>query len=295
LGLNKWAPLWKNQRVLYRSDNSTTVSILNRQGTMASDLLDLINQINQICLQHNIDLAAMHIPGSLNNLADALSRTHRNKDNSDWMTHKEIFNQAQQLSGRKFSIDGACDNLGHNSFTPNFCSLLNPFQNTLFVNEHIWCNPDYDCVELFLNHFLQCYHNHPSNISAVFMLPVWVEKKWWKSLKGAHVLKVFSAGSRLFTSPDWLKLKKSDGFFAYNKNLRIDRGPTKWDVAIVHFPICLPIFSGYKHGSIHNVTHHDETPRKTNSLPVLRGNPAHDKILLSRMRQSYVPGMQWNK
>ena len=46
LALQRWGHLWKGQRVLGRSDNSTSVTVIRKQGTTAPRLLELSNESN---------------------------------------------------------------------------------------------------------------------------------------------------------------------------------------------------------------------------------------------------------
>ena len=65
----------KGRKVQIKSDNTTVVSYLNRQGGTRSAKLCLLTwQIYQWAIRNRIDLCAAHIPGEENVLADALSR-----------------------------------------------------------------------------------------------------------------------------------------------------------------------------------------------------------------------------
>lgn len=63
--------------VAVRSDNTTAVSYINKQGgTVSRTLCKLALDIWTLCIQRNIFLVATHVPGVQNVLADALSRDH---------------------------------------------------------------------------------------------------------------------------------------------------------------------------------------------------------------------------
>jgi hypothetical protein len=225
--------------VLYRSDNSATVSIINRQGTMAKDLLPLSTEIQYVCELFDIDLAALHIPGVLNKLADILSRFKRGKDFSDWEFRDDLFRAYQEKLPHTFTIDGAADTLGTNAKVPRFCSRHRSFTDTPLQNEHVWCNPDFEKIYEFLVHFLQCQRAAPHTTSGVFVLHVWADKVWWSLLRGARVLDSFAVRSNLFTSPDWRKLERADGTFGFG-GTRVARGSTNWPVVVVYFPALVP-------------------------------------------------------
>ena len=61
--------------ILIRSDNSTVVSYINKQGgTSCKILCNLALDLWQFCINHNINISALHIAGELNSRADKLSR-----------------------------------------------------------------------------------------------------------------------------------------------------------------------------------------------------------------------------
>ena len=64
-----------NNLVLIASDNTSVVSYINKQGgTKSADLCALIWRILTWCHNNKVTLIARHIPGSLNVIADGLSR-----------------------------------------------------------------------------------------------------------------------------------------------------------------------------------------------------------------------------
>jgi hypothetical protein len=65
---------WKDERVLRRTDNDASQCIVNNQGTMAPELCNTSERLNELCRSHGLDLATAHIPGVDNSLADKLSR-----------------------------------------------------------------------------------------------------------------------------------------------------------------------------------------------------------------------------
>jgi hypothetical protein len=286
LGLREWAPRWKGQRVLYRSDNSTTVSIINRQGTMAPDLLPVSKEIEQICTEFDIDLAAMHIPGDLNTLSDWLSRHKRGKDFADWAFRDDLFETYQKKLPHAFTLDGAADVLGTNSKLPRFCSQVKDFLRARLQGEHVWCNPDFEKISEFLAHFLDCQEKDPFNTSGTFVLPVWTTKAWWAYLRRARVLDSLAKGSDLFTSPDWRTLEKADGSFGFG-GPRVPRGSTNWPVVVVHFPALVPDRGQDSGRGVRRSSGAGATGCALGALPTLQGRPQHDAALLHAL--SRVP------
>lgn len=75
LVLQHWAHRLQGQRLLLRSDNTTTVQYINRQGGTVSPRLCLLTlDIWNLLLDHDMWMQAAHIAGKDNVIADSLSR-----------------------------------------------------------------------------------------------------------------------------------------------------------------------------------------------------------------------------
>jgi hypothetical protein len=162
--------------------------------------------------------------------------------------------------------------VGSNARCPRFCSVLEPFEARDVRGEHVWCNPDYAAVRVALEHFLSAYRAGDSVMSGTFVLPVWMDRDWWRLLRGARVVRAYPAGSDLFTSPDWRELRQPGGHHSFGGS-RARRGPTRWPVVVVHFPP--PLAAG---GVVPDVAR----------CPVLRGSPARDAGVLRRAMSGVV-------
>jgi len=76
--------------VLLQLDNQTAVACINNMGgTVSPQLTDLAKDLWMWALSNNIILSAEHIPGVLNNIADAESRSLT--DRTDWKLHPSLF------------------------------------------------------------------------------------------------------------------------------------------------------------------------------------------------------------
>ncbi|KAK3247991.1 hypothetical protein CYMTET_42527 [Cymbomonas tetramitiformis] len=84
-------PSHRGERLLGRTDNTTTMSIVNRQGTMAPELQPICERMFAAARKYDLDIAAEHIPGKENDLSDGLSRYIREKDYSDWQYRRDEF------------------------------------------------------------------------------------------------------------------------------------------------------------------------------------------------------------
>ncbi|XP_041453598.1 uncharacterized protein LOC121406794 [Lytechinus variegatus] len=99
LALLAFLPQVANQCILVKSDNSTVVSYINREGgTRSSTLCFLTLEILAWCQNNHITLKACHIPGKENYIADFLSRGSYLP--SEWQLNltivERIFSQGDQ-------------------------------------------------------------------------------------------------------------------------------------------------------------------------------------------------------
>ena len=97
-GLLSFLPLLRNKVVKVQTDNITTMAYINKMGGTRSDNLLLVaKQIWSVCLDHNILLQSVYLPGIDNSVADLLSR--RTSDRNDWTLHPHVFRLLQRLWG----------------------------------------------------------------------------------------------------------------------------------------------------------------------------------------------------
>ncbi|KAK3241457.1 hypothetical protein CYMTET_48774 [Cymbomonas tetramitiformis] len=220
-------PSHRGERLLLRTDNTTTMSMVNKQGTMAPDLWPVCKRMFDSAALYDLDLAAEHIPGVENWLSDGLSRYVRRKDCSDWQYRRDEFESIADTMAMPFTLDGGADPVGTNAHLPRYRSVVDGFTRSPVDGEHVYSNPDYACVREYLEHFLACQRRSPFGTAGTFVLPVWDTYDWWPLLKGAHVLRVYPTGSDLFTSPEWRNLAAGDGTYAFGAE-RAFRGSTHW-------------------------------------------------------------------
>ena len=76
IALRWWGHSWAKigSRVLAHCDSSAAVGCLNKLRSPSEGMGQLCIEINDLCLQHSIELVAVHKPGHLNVVPDALSR-----------------------------------------------------------------------------------------------------------------------------------------------------------------------------------------------------------------------------
>ena len=97
LALKHFSDQCTKKQVLVASDNTTVVAHTNKQGgTHSSELCALMWHLLTWCNKHQILLRARHVPGSLNVIADGLSRRNQIQ-HTEWSLSPQIFKQIAQL------------------------------------------------------------------------------------------------------------------------------------------------------------------------------------------------------
>lgn len=87
LAVQVWGNLLKNNRLLLLCDYKAVVDIINDQSSKDKLLMSLLRTLTVSAMQYNLVLAAKHVKGKYNVVADALSR----------FQNKVAFEQAQFL------------------------------------------------------------------------------------------------------------------------------------------------------------------------------------------------------
>ena len=292
IGLQQFGHEWEGLRVLYRSDNSTTVAVINKQGSPVHDLNVVAAEIISTARRLNVDLAAKHIPGCLNGLADRLSRHRRLVDTDDWKLREELFNelhlylQQYWLEGRKLSLDGGADVVGNNAQIFPFCSEVDSLLDRDLRGEDLWLNPAFSKIQPLLRHVRAAWQSSPHNTSATLLIPEWPSEPFWRLIKGARVIARYPKGTRAFTSPDWRALGGARGARTHTYGpQRVDRGVTRWPSVVIHFPCTVSRRSPARRGR--DPASPPTGPRRPD-LPVLLGDPAPDQLLLRSLPAGIV-------
>ena len=276
--LEEWGPVLQAQghrRVLLRIDNTTAASILTKKNTRSDHLEPLLRRAQLVERRYGLEVAARHISGVANTLADRISRWKPSFSTSDWRLRRDVFEQLR-ASVPEFDVDATADPGGSNAHCTRFWSEADDALTHSWQKLNVWCNPPFDRAADFIKHGLTAYAQNPTQTSLTFCLPVWLTAPFWKHLAGFRVLRLFSEGSDLFSRPIDSVVEA-----------REMAGPTRWATVIVHLPSTAPC-------SLHQGTpqHRGETPGGVLELPLLRGAAREDDELLSRMQPSPLQPLQ---
>ena len=71
-----WGSKWQGLHILVRSDNSATVSAINKGTSKSPELLKIVQKLFWLAVKFQFKLTALFIPGRLNILSDLISRLH---------------------------------------------------------------------------------------------------------------------------------------------------------------------------------------------------------------------------
>ena len=188
-----------------------------------------------------------------------------------------LFRYAQAQAGREFTLDGAADPLGSNSWMKVFCSVIQSFFTQDLRGHQVWANPDFSLCGDYLSHFHSEQEKAPDTTDGTFLLPVWFWAYFWPLLRGGLLLALIEEGEHVFTSPLW---EEQEGLY-HQPEGRSSRGPTSWRVMIVHFPRSEgPAWRGTRRGRLEGQTATERGPGS--GRLVLRGDPNLDRVALAR-------------
>ena len=76
LAVYRWAPLWRNKRIIIQSDNKTTVAAIRRGTSQNPFLMSALRNLFWLSAQYNFHITSKYICGISNTVADAASRIH---------------------------------------------------------------------------------------------------------------------------------------------------------------------------------------------------------------------------
>jgi hypothetical protein len=159
-----------------RSDNSTTVCNLQRQGAGLA-LLPLTKKIFKILRKIDIRLLVGHIPGKDNGDVDALSRL---EVTGDYALKENLFRLGLQMLGKHPTVDLFAHNA--NRKLPRFVAMEGPLGAGAVAFNAFSLDWGTECVYLFppvqlIARVLQKINE--DGAQAVLVVPQWPSQAWW--------------------------------------------------------------------------------------------------------------------
>ena len=77
--LHLWGSELRNKKIVFRTDNLSSVHIVNSMTSKNEKVMIILRAITLLCLRLNIAFKSLHVSGSFNQLADSLSRFNLQK------------------------------------------------------------------------------------------------------------------------------------------------------------------------------------------------------------------------
>lgn len=178
LALKTFRPQLERQHVLVRTDNTTVVSYINRQGGIHSKAL--FEQAASLLLwadRHLLSIRAAHIPGILNRGADMLSRN--GLPSGEWRLHPESVQLIWSQFGRA-SIDLFATS--ENTHCPLFFSLTHsPLQGDALTSRwpetRLYAFPPIKLIPLVLCKIRE------ERATVTLVAPDWPNQPWYPNLR----------------------------------------------------------------------------------------------------------------
>ena len=171
----------QSQHILIRSDNTTTVVGINRQGSTHSYTCNNVSRdIWLWAMEHKNWLSATHCPGSLNIHADYESRVFN--DCTEWTLNFGNFESICELFGRP-SIDLFASRLNYQVST--YCAWV-PDPGALAVDAFTINWADYELIYLFppFSVIGRALHKiHHDQAEAIIVVPDWPTQPWYSQLR----------------------------------------------------------------------------------------------------------------
>ena len=166
--------------ILIRSDNSTVVSYINKQGgTSCKILCGLALELWQFCVSRSISISALHIAGELNSYADKLSRLEAS--DHDYFLSSSMFSSLSKAIDFPLKLDLFADRLNHKIskyiswHNDPYSSLVNAFSFKWLENVYLF--PPIPLIDRVLNKF-----ENDKVKNGLIICPYWPSKPWFPKL-----------------------------------------------------------------------------------------------------------------
>ena len=90
-----WGPQWSGKHICFHSDNMAVVAVLQRRSSKSPPLMQLLRCVSLFSAFYGFHFSAKHVPGVLNEVADALS--HKIAHTSSCISQVPKFLLSRQL------------------------------------------------------------------------------------------------------------------------------------------------------------------------------------------------------
>ena len=167
-----------NAKVTLYCDNTTAVSCINKKGSTKEDCNNITRTIWLWCLERNIKIAAVHIPGKENTTADKASREKGLE--TEWSLDNKIIDIINELYG-PFQVDLFASRINHKihkyvSWKKDAEAWkINAFTFS-WTNIFAYIFPPFNLI-LRILHKIEA-----EDVECVLIVPVWKSQPWFPKL-----------------------------------------------------------------------------------------------------------------
>ena len=167
----------RNETIKVYSDNSTTVSCVNRKGSAKEDCNEIARNIWLWCLEMDNKVIAMHIPGVENTRADFQSRKRRIVE---WKLNSDIFKMLNEMWG-PFDIDLFASRLTkqvdvYMSWHPDPGAVAVNALHNEWLYGNMYCFPPYNLIPLIIRKV------RAEEVTITLIAPYWTKQVWYPTL-----------------------------------------------------------------------------------------------------------------
>lgn len=187
------------KHVRIKSDNTTAISYINKQGGTHSMLLnDLAIDIWQVCIEYGIHLSAAHIPGKHNILADQASREFR--DAAEWAIPMHVFDKITDLFGVP-EVDLFASRLNkkldrYASWKPDPESTYIDAMSISWTDKFVYIFPPFSMIWPVITKLEEDRVQR-----AIIVTPKWSTQSWYPRLLSKSIMRPFEIKSQVLTLP----------------------------------------------------------------------------------------------
>ena len=168
---------WSDCHVRIRSDNTTAVSSINRQGSTHSLLCnEITKQIWEFAFVRKIWISAVHLPGTENVEADTASRKFQ--DETEWTLREDVFETLCKIFGQP-DIDLFASRLNYRikpfaAWKPDpEADMINSLMHDWGEFERVYAFPPFAIIHLVLQKFIE------DRAEGILVVPYWKTKPWF--------------------------------------------------------------------------------------------------------------------
>ena len=198
--LRHWGSLVQGQAVLVRMDNTTAIHYVNYGSGRIPPLTALARSIKAEEAHLRCLLLGLHVRGTENQLADALSLYRvamcRLDPFPERRLRSEWFSRIRRTCG-DFDVDMMASADGHNALCDAYCSPANSAFELPLLVENQWWFPPTDVVELALRHILDARKRGWQGAASI-LIPDPAVRRWHKLTRDFSKALIIPPGARAF-------------------------------------------------------------------------------------------------